>query len=120
MLPNDAYPHLRWDRLPDVHVWRSPRAHGGPRPPIRDAKAHGQQLADAANAAVAESKCAGIKLGIDPSRLRVLRFTFLGTEERASLERLGAKILDEEEDRHRTDNPYYEVLVEFASAEGGG
>jgi subtilase family protein len=111
------HPHLRWTRLPDVSVWRSPPAAGGPRRPFHgDPRAHGQTLADAANAAVKASSAARLKLGIDPPRLRVLRFTFLGVEERALLERFGVRILDEGEERHPLKNPYYEVLVEFASA----
>lgn len=110
------HPHLRWTRLPDVSVWRSPPAGGGPRRPLHDAKAHGQALADAAEAAVAASSDARRKLGIAPSRLRVLRLTFLGVEERALLDRLGAQVLDEGEERRPLENPYYEVLVEFVSA----
>ncbi|HSN97680.1 MAG TPA: hypothetical protein VLS89_05255, partial [Candidatus Nanopelagicales bacterium] len=104
--------------MPDVNVWRSPPAAGGPRRPYReDERAHGQKLADAAKAAVNVNNDARRKLGIDPSRLRVLRLTFLGVEERALLERLRAQVLDEGEERVPLETPSYEVPVEFASSE---
>lgn len=108
--------HLRWNRLPDVSVWRTRPAVGGPRCPLQNAEAHGQALAGEADAAVKASSAARRTLGIDPSRLRVLRLTFLGVEEREWLERLGAQVLDEEEERRALKNPFYEVLIEFASA----
>src|SRR5947209_4959017 len=97
--PPDRLPHVRWRRLPGTAPRRSaPPNMGGPGVPLRGNRVgHAETLAHQAEQAIHSALQARQAAGIDPTRLFVLRMTFLQVEERGYLERLGLHVVDEQE-----------------------
>ena len=110
----NQYPHIPWRRLEQTDQRRLRQNLSPPRPPLRSsAQEHGGALGNRFESALTNAYQLRLQLGIDPSSLLVLSFTFLEGVERESLERLGIHVVSEEEIKETIQTPYYCLEVVF-------
>ncbi|MEZ5402182.1 MAG: S8 family peptidase [Bryobacteraceae bacterium] len=114
---HDQHPHIPVAREPGIEPERRGRRMV-PRPIRRpqDRSRHGSEVQAQLTASLMEIEGGRRAAGIDPSRLMVLEFDSLNFELGEELvERLGARLVDEREERDGKDRSYRAVL-QFDSA----
>lgn len=108
--------HISWRRLPPVTQRRVPRGMGASAPLRANQQGHGRRISASLGTASTEGENERRRLGIDPSRLRVLRLTMRSVNERALLERLGIHVIGEHEVKEEVES-YYTLILVFESLE---
>jgi len=114
-----GFPHIEWRRLKRTEQrGKLTRQVVPPQPPYREnAAGHRQQVGQQAGEAVGEILKQRRLLGVKPQNLLVLEMEFVEANHRQLLERIGARILDEGEERVPIDPPVYCVTLTFISAQ---
>lgn len=113
----DNLDHIVWSRLPDVDASRR-KGRFFPSVPYRqDQTARKVQLQRAITGSLQGVRTRRELSGINPSKLLVLRVSFLQENQRTLLEKLGLYVVDEREESHPLENIEYAVVTKFVSSE---
>lgn len=112
----DQLDHIAWRRLPSTAP-RKTRPYFPSRAFRANVPAHGTRLSQNIAEEIRASGEDHEAVGVDPSRLMVLRFRFLEKAEREHLDKLGLQILSEREEQVPLAQPRYAVPVKFSSAD---
>ncbi len=115
----DGYDHIRWRRLEtQAERQRQSRRPSSAQP--RNRREHARALSEGFSGALTELKAARSTIGIDPTRLLVLRFNIdpdLALDKAIDhLARIGFDVIFEELESHPIDPPEFCVAVRFETA----
>lgn len=107
--------HLRWKRLPEVAP-RKLRRGFGQRAPLRlNLTEHANHLLTGTQTSLTEIKRQRSDIGVDPSRLLVLRLNFQDVSYRELLEdKLNLRIVYERETRRESESINYSIHIRFS------
>jgi hypothetical protein len=109
------YEHLQWSRVDSVQSRHRQSGYSQDKTPFReDAPQHGEDLEEKSQRSLGEEREQRERLGIDPSQLLILEFTFIGADLRSRLEqKFRVRIVEERAEEDEYDNPFYEVHLTF-------